>query len=205
VSLDALVKLGGSLLETDLRPLLDVLAQHAKTKRLGVVPGGGPFADAVRTAVHRHPASEDAAHWMAILAMDQHAHLLASLHASVTLCAGTDAVLAATRDGRLAILAPYAGLREADPLPHDWNVTSDSLSAWLAGVLGARQLVLLKALDAPEEMTALEASEAGLVDGYFPEALAKDSECWVLNGRFPARVDDFLSERETPRTRLVRG
>jgi aspartokinase-like uncharacterized kinase len=42
------------------------------------------------------------------------------------------------------VLAPYAWLRDADPLPHSWDVTSDSIAAWVAGQVGASRLVLLK-------------------------------------------------------------
>ena len=42
------------------------------------------------------------------------------------------------------VLAPYAWLRRADSLPHSWQVTSDSIAAWIARALGARRLVLVK-------------------------------------------------------------
>jgi aspartokinase-like uncharacterized kinase len=35
-------------------------------------------------------------------------------------------------------------MRSADPLPHSWEVTSDSIAAWLAGALGAHRVVLVK-------------------------------------------------------------
>ena len=44
-----------------------------------VIPGGGPFADAVREADLRHRLPPSTAHWMAILAMDQYAELLAAV------------------------------------------------------------------------------------------------------------------------------
>ena len=44
--------------------------------RIVLVPGGGPFADAVRDADRTLGLGSDTAHWMAILAMDQYAHLL---------------------------------------------------------------------------------------------------------------------------------
>ena len=47
---------------------------------------------------------------------------------------------AALEDGRIPVLAPYQWLREADPLPHSWDVTSDSISAWVAGQIGAARL-----------------------------------------------------------------
>ena len=42
-----------------------------------VVPGGGPMADLVREIYSRWDLSDEAAHWMAVLAMEQYAHFLA--------------------------------------------------------------------------------------------------------------------------------
>jgi dihydroneopterin aldolase len=69
---------------------------------------------------------------------------------------------AAGASGALAVLAPHAWLRAADPLPHSWDVTSDSIAAWVAGALGAAALVLVKAAGAAGD---------GLVDAYFARAL----------------------------------
>lgn len=205
MSLDAFVKLGGSLLESDVRPLLDALASLAATRRLAVLPGGGPFADAVRAAVHRHPAGDSAAHWMAILALDQHAHLLAGLEPRARLCISAVEVESALGDARLAVLAPYAWLRAADPLPHSWDVTSDSLAAWLAARLDARRLILMKSRDAPCDCSAVEAARSGLVDRHFPKALEGRQECWLLNGRATERLGELLSERPAGATRVLGG
>ena len=42
------------------------------------------------------------------------------------------------------ILAPYRWLYETDPLPHSWEITSDSISAWVASRVGSERLVLVK-------------------------------------------------------------
>ena len=51
---------------------------------------------------------------------------------------------AALASRRIPVLAPYAWLRRADPLPHSWEVTSDSIAAWIARAIGASRLVLVK-------------------------------------------------------------
>jgi aspartokinase-like uncharacterized kinase len=143
---DAVVKIGGSLLSIgDALPrTLAALTLIAATRSILVVPGGGPFADAVRTASTHHHLSDDDAHWMAILGMEQFALLLASrLHDAELVTRRGEIARARTR-AKLPILAPYRWLREADPLPHSWDVTSDSIAAWVASRIGARRLILVK-------------------------------------------------------------
>ncbi len=141
-----IVKVGGGLLGKagafDL--VIEALTAFRPGRRLVVIPGGGPFADAVRRMFRRVKIGEDAAHWMAVLGMDQYAHALAGRTPGATLVEQQAEIAAALDAGRLPILAPYRWLRRADPLPHTWDVTSDSIAAWFAGALGARRIVLIK-------------------------------------------------------------
>jgi aspartokinase-like uncharacterized kinase len=163
------VKVGGGLLAhpAHLKAALQAIAEAAPTRRLVVVPGGGPFADAVREIDRRLRLSDDAAHWMAVLAMDQHAHLLAPRLPAGTLVEDRAAILStlAAPSGAarpIPVLAPYRWLRDADPLPHTWAITSDSIAAWIAGELHADRLVLVKPPGASGETS---------VDEHFARAL----------------------------------
>lgn len=143
---DVVVKIGGGLLAhvADLDHVLAAVTMLARSRRVLIVPGGGPFADAVREVDRRVGIPAEAAHWMAILAMDQYAHLLASrLTRGVVVSSLADASDEAD-SGRLPVLAPSRWLAEADPLPHTWEVTSDSIAAWVAAEAEARDLVLVK-------------------------------------------------------------
>src|SRR5580765_1089930 len=75
---DTIVKVGGGLLSRAgaFELVTGALATYGKGRRLLVVPGGGPFAEAVRELVRRIKVGEDAAHWMALLGMDQYAAAL---------------------------------------------------------------------------------------------------------------------------------
>jgi aspartokinase-like uncharacterized kinase len=143
---DVVVKVGGGLLAhpSHVDAVLGAIAAAGRTRRLLVVPGGGPFADAVRDVDRRLTLSNEAAHWMAVLAMDQYAHLIASRLAGSVLVENAADIGPAMSRSTLLVLAPYRWLHEADPLPHSWDVTSDSIAAWIAGQVGARDLVLVK-------------------------------------------------------------
>jgi aspartokinase-like uncharacterized kinase len=140
-----------------------------------VVPGGGRFADAVRTAQAEWNITDDAAHAMALLAMAQYGLALQSRAPGLALARG----LAALEQGDhtaprlwLPILADQHAL-DADGLPRDWSLSSDSIALWLANRLQADALVLVKPLDGkstldctPEQIR--EFSAQGVLDAFFP-------------------------------------
>src|SRR5687767_537033 len=106
--IDGVVKLGGSLLahRAHLRTALDAIARCAAKERIVVVPGGGPFADAVRGIDATLGLSADAAHWMAILAMDQYAHLIVDQMKGGLLVEDASTVEAALVASAIPVLAP---------------------------------------------------------------------------------------------------
>jgi aspartokinase-like uncharacterized kinase len=157
------VKVGGGLAAVPhvLQRVAQTIARTAAARRLVVVPGGGPFADAVRAFDAIHGLSPSAAHWMAILAMDQYAVALADKIPRARLVEDGPGIRSALAGGAIPILAPSRWLRAADELPHSWEVTSDSLSAYLATLLGADELILVKPVGGGPE----------LVDAHFARAL----------------------------------
>lgn len=161
---DVVVKLGGGVLAHP--ACFEALLARLGTDLAGVaalvVPGGGPFADAVRSIDDRLRLDDDEAHWMAVLGMEQYAQLIASRLAGGQVVETLQDIADAISAGRVPVLAPFRWMKEADPLPHTWRVTSDSIAAWVAGATGARQLVLIKPPGAPD---------GGLVDDHFDLAL----------------------------------
>lgn len=159
-----IVKLGGSLHDTPaLHRWLRWLATAPGPARL-VVPGGGPFADTVRTLQPQLGFGELAAHRMAILAMQQYGLVLQALEPELSL-AETDTEL---QTARAAVWLPWrvAG-REAGIEP-SWDVTSDSLACWLAIRLAATDLLLVKSANVPVGTHgADQLAASGLVDMAF--------------------------------------
>ncbi len=147
------IKVGGGLLGIPgaLREVCAAIGVLGRQQAVVVVPGGGPLADLVRELDRTVGLSDDASHWMAILAMDQYAHLLAERIEGATLVEEPGGIAATLGAGRVAVLAPSRWLRAADPLPHSWDATSDSVAAFVAGALDAKRLVLVKPADVGEE------------------------------------------------------
>jgi aspartokinase-like uncharacterized kinase len=180
------VKVGGGLLEAGgaLETVASAVAALARHWRVVVVPGGGPLADGVRRLDESIGLSDDAAHWMAILAMDQYAHLLAERLERAVLVEEPGAVAGAFATGCVAVLAPSRWMRSADVLPHTWDATSDSVAAFVAGALGARFLVLVKPADG---------DPAALVDRCFqevvPAGLAWTAVGWRSLGEVTAMIE----------------
>jgi aspartokinase-like uncharacterized kinase len=201
------IKVGGSLgaHPARLRRLMEALAGAARRHWLVVVPGGGSFADEVRRADRRFRLGDSAAHWMAILAMDQYGHLLAELAPGAVLVRDRRSLAPC----RLNVLAPFAWLRRADPLPHSWDVTSDSIAAWIARALRAQRLMLVKHEDGfigpergpgsmpPHVRQIVLDAFAGAVDPYFARALDPAIGCWFARGHLPHRIARLIEASHT--------
>ncbi len=173
-SVDLLIKVGGGLLAspralTDVLALISVAAQY---HRLVVLPGGGPFADAVRTVDKHIGLGDDEAHWLATMATSQLAVVLAARLEKGEVVFEPDDLATSLNRGNIPVLAPYRWLRRADPLPHSWEVTSDSFAAWIAGELQVKALMLAKPPQASDP----------LVDAYFTRALPRGLRPVIAKG-----------------------
>nr|WP_245320740.1 uridylate kinase [Methanofollis sp. W23] len=160
-----------------------------------LVPGGGGFADAVRAL--DPPATP--AHWMAISAMEMYGWYLSSFGLRVT--------------GGLEIpecpevFLPYTLFRALDPLPHSWEVTSDTIAAWVAGELGL-PLVMVKSVDrlmkdgtSLSEVSGPYACEE--VDPFLlPYLFEHQIRAVAVNGRAPGRLVALLRGEKVICTRI---
>lgn len=184
------VKLGGSLYNwiPDLTPILT-----ASERPLLIIPGGGPFANLVRQV----RVDDDTAHWMAIAAMEQYGWFISSFGFLTT---DRMAVPLAT-----TVFLPYRCLRSTDVLPHTWDVTSDTIAAWVAGMLHL-DLLLLKSVDGifmngflQEKIT--RPVDSDIIDPYFiPFVIANTVKTTIINGSDPERVGNYLKGELVPHT-----
>ena len=190
----AVLKVGGSLIAVArglVRALIDAGVDCL------IVPGGGPFADTVRQ--HRYMLDDTTAHWMATLAMNQYGWFLSSAGAPTTNI--IDNVCG------VHVLLPFDEMFAHDPLPHSWEVTSDSIATWVAHRLNAN-LVVATDVDGIYVNRRLAASiDARAINGQTcldavcPSLLASYGlKCVIINGKHHDRVIAALNGIQTRST-----
>ena len=126
-----------------------------------VVPGGGPFADAVRQLDAVHALGEEQSHWLALRALGVAAEFVKAV-----------ALRPEDSASRLSVVDALAFAAGDEALPHSWAVTSDSLAARVAVVNRAERLILLKSIDVPPDTPWPVAAANGWVDAHFPQVAA---------------------------------
>lgn len=212
--MDAIIKIGGSILQKqESIELFKVLNDLKKQFSFVILPGGGAFANLVREYYRTYQLSEDKAHWMAILCENILGFLiLEKLEAGVPVFELSE-IPAVIKTARIPVFLPFQHLFTRDPLPHSWEVTSDSIAAYLAERLKAQKLILVKDVDGiytrdtktyPEkEIQFLETLSVksellsnlstSCIDKYLPHLLQQyHRSCYIVNGLHPERVEKIL-------------
>ncbi|OIR17699.1 amino acid kinase family protein [mine drainage metagenome] len=196
------VKLGGSLLGSpELKDWLERLVKFSDG-RVVIVPGGGIFADAVRIAQQRSNISDAAAHELALMAMDQFGLLLAAMNPDIVTASSELEIAERGWQHRCIVWLPSQMVLADDKIPQNWQVTSDSLSAWLATKLNVKQLILVKSkllsnYSKSEPTPLQELVEDALIDDLFGDFIAgQHYQTWLLNKADSHMFDsDFSQEK----------
>ncbi|WP_135609382.1 amino acid kinase [Methanococcoides sp. AM1] len=204
------LKIGGSLIEQAddlLKAIMEQIVSTESKVKIVVVPGGGVFANGIREASRAYSIGDEAAHWMAVAAMEQYAYLLVDKSGMPSID-DTDNV----PEG-MSILLPYKLLKTTDELEHSWDVTSDTIAAWVAHRIDA---ALIKATDVDgvlnegeliEKITAKELESMGetCTDRILPHILDKyGMDCVIVNGNIPERVVAAI-EGKMVRSTYIKG
>lgn len=157
-----------------------------------VVVGGGALVDVVRLWDQVHPLSPRDSHQLALAGMQVTARLIARLmdwpllEFPIKESTGAEGAVgkrelhsfgafelgkpgeAATDRKRPIVVDLSAAVAEDSEVPESWEVTSDSLAMWLATKVGARRLVLLKAVSPLESLVKIgKIEDLGWVDAFF--------------------------------------
>jgi aspartokinase-like uncharacterized kinase len=187
------LKLGGSLVESGrIGPILELLGRA--TRPMVIVPGGGPFADAVRQAQSTLGLSDATAHRLAILAMHQMAEVLIAGQPKLIPADTLPAMRKAWVARRIPVWLPYKMQERDTQIPADWSVTSDGLAARLAERLGHTAVALVKSRDVPDAATAADLARQGIVDQVFADVVGRaDLEWRVLGPGDMAELGNLLA------------
>jgi aspartokinase-like uncharacterized kinase len=176
------IKIGGSLLGSpELERWLTLFAKFSDGQII-IVPGGGLFADAVREAQKLSKISDACAHRLAVLAMDQYGLLLANMNSELATARNEMELDERTWQHRCIVWLPSQMVLADDTIPKSWDVTSDSIAAWLAQKVNAQQLILVKS-DKPteSELSLRMMTSTGVLDEAFSEfVLNKTFGRWML-------------------------
>ena len=171
------LKIGGSLYQSEcLNEWLTKLVKDLD-QPIVIVPGGGPFADQVRKAAAKWQLASHCAHDMAVMGMQQFAHLMQGLNNKLPLINSVPELHQVDKSNYAVIWAPYNDLVNADDIEKDWQTTSDSLAVWLAGKLAAEHLCLVKSAPVTGKLLS-QLVDAEVVDNNFSK--------WVSD--FPGKV-----------------
>jgi len=202
------IKIGGSLLgSAELPHWLALIAKYGNGKVI-IVPGGGVFADAVREAQRNTGISDAAAHQLAILAMDQFGHLLAAMNLDLVTASSELEISEYSWQHKGIIWLPSKMALADTNIPQNWQLTSDSLSAWLANKLGAEQLILVKSksLSAFKKSTMVKTLiNDELVDSEFSNFVGKSYASWMLNKTdYGVFVGGFHEKKLTKKALLIK-
>ena len=215
--MDAVLKVGGSLAEkpATLKKLCKKLSKIGENHCITVVPGGGKFADTIREIDQQHSLPADAAHKMAILGMDQFGLLLAQIIPNSCVTYSLKDSRGLSKRKTVPIFLPSRLMFKERPLEASWDVTSDSITAYIASRLKANRAILVTNVDGIFESDPKRHSDAKLiqrlsaqellefthrtsVDKFLPKLLLKTHvDCYVVNGAYPERVADILLGKST--------
>ena len=220
--MEAVIKVGGSLAENPqtLKALGDEMYRVAKTHSIMVVPGGGKFADAVREMDKKYALPASLSHKLAILSMDQYGLFMSHIFPNCFSCDSLEIAQKLAEEGDVPIFLPSKFLLQEDPFEPSWDVTSDSIAAYIAVKVNAAKAIFVTDVDGVftkdpkkhadaemlQKISARELASRGertSVDKFLPNFLMENQlDCYVVNGESPKRIDAILSNQQTVCTRI---
>ena len=174
-----------------------------------IILGGGEFANLIRKYDAEQEFSQEVNHWTAIDCMDIMAKLVDDKVESAKLAFTVDEIEEISNEGFTPIFIVSQFLKTEDPFECSWDVTSDSIAAYVAHLLNAKLLIVtnvngiytqepkepgstfISKIDATTLLTFQESS----IDVMLPSLLLEfGANCYVVNGKFPERVLSLIDD-----------
>jgi aspartokinase-like uncharacterized kinase len=215
------LKLGGSLAKDKkiLFGLCSEIENLSNDFSMLVVPGGGVFADLVRDYDEKFKLSPEASHKMAVLAMDQVGFMISQFFKNYVFIDDLNDLNKFKNLDKVKIFIPSGFLFELpeSELEHSWDVTSDSISAYVADKINAGKLILLKDVDGIYDSDPKKNKDAKLIKKINLTEIKKvtetcvdrkfsgflKTECAIINGKFPGRLSDVLENNDFTGTEIL--
>ena len=212
------VKIGGSLFPEHAINL----AEKLKDTNSLIILGGGEFANLIRKYDGEIGFSKEANHWTAIDCMDIIAKLVNDKVESTKLVFSIEEAEKISGEGFTPIFVVSNFLKKEDPFECSWDVTSDSIAAYVAHILNANLFIVtnvngiytqepkepgstfISKIDASNLLTFQESS----IDVMLPSLLLEfGTNCYVVNGKYPERVlsllDDNINDYNFDYTQII--
>ncbi len=199
------VKIGGSLFPD----YAIKLAEKLENTNSLIILGGGEFANLIRKYDSAQNFSEEVTHYTAIDCMDIIAKLVNDKVSSSKLVFTLDDALSISDEGFTPIFVVSDFLKKEDPFECSWDVTSDSIAAYVSHCLNANLLIVtnvngiytrepseegskfISKIDAKKLLTFEESS----IDLMLPSLLIEfGTNCYVVNGMYPERVLSLIDD-----------
>jgi aspartokinase-like uncharacterized kinase len=199
------VKIGGSLFPKHAIEL----ARQLKGTDSVIILGGGEFANLIRKYDSEFNFSDETNHWRAIDCMDIIAKLVDDKVESTRLAYSLEDIKELSDEGFTPIFVVSQFLRTEDSFECSWDVTSDSIAAYVAHCLNANLFIVtnvngiytqepkepgstfISKIDAKTLLTFQESS----IDVMLPTLLLRyGTNCYVVNGKCPERVMSLLDD-----------
>ncbi len=173
------------------------------------VIGGGEFANLIRKYDVEIGFSQDVTHETAIDSMDILAKLLNDKLAFTEISYTIEEANRISDSNKIPIMICSEILKENEPFKHSWDVTSDSIAAYIASLLNAKILIatnvngiytkdpslsgaeLISEIDVNELLTFDESS----IELMLPTLLIEYGlDSYVVNGKYPERVLSIMND-----------
>ena len=168
------VKIGGSLFPDY---AIEMAKQLKNTNSL-IIMGGGEFANLIRKYDSDQNFSAEVTHYTAIDCMDIISRLVNDKVDSARLAFSIDEINEISDEGYTPIFVVSDFLKKEDPFECSWDVTSDSIAAYVSHIFNANLFIVTN------------------VNGIYTQDLLLrfGTNCYVVNGKFPERVLSLIDD-----------
>ena len=170
------IKVGGSLLQrADLADQLKIWIKQQTVAENFFIVGGGIIVDAIRALDQMHRLEPCQTHWMCVDLLDVTYQIARNWFADWTHVETRNQLhhvinRPVTAMNHLVATKSFYHQDDDAGFPQGWQTTSDSISARLAIVVDADEIVLLKSTNVDRNETISSLVTAGIIDPVFPDA-----------------------------------